>query len=127
MHVLIVRLSSMGDLVQTLPALTDAAHAIPGIRFDWVVDESFAQVPAWHRNVDEVMPFSLRRWRRAARQAWWSGEAGAFLKRLRARRYDAVVDVQGEFKSALAALLARGPRSGYDRRAAHEWGAHLTY
>ena len=46
MRVLIVRLSSMGDLVQTLPALTDAAKAIPGIRFDWVVDQSFAQVPS---------------------------------------------------------------------------------
>jgi len=117
----------MGDLVQTLPALTDAARALPGIRFDWVVDESFAQVPAWHQSVETVMPCAFRRWRRAPRQAWRSDEAGAFLKRLRSRRYDLIVDVQCELKSALAALLARGPRSGYDRRTVHEWGAQFIY
>ena len=56
MRLLIVRLSAMGDLVQTLPALTDAAKAFPDIKFDWVVDESFAQVPAWHSHVEHVFP-----------------------------------------------------------------------
>lgn len=45
MRVLIVKTSSMGDVLHTLPALTDAAQAIPGIRFDWVVEEGFAQIP----------------------------------------------------------------------------------
>src|SRR5712691_4916668 len=110
MRVLIVRLSSMGDLVQTLPALTDAAQAIPGIRFDWVVDESFAQVPAWHRNVDNVMPTAFRRWNGNWRKALKSGEPQAFLKKLRAQKYDLVIDVQCELKSAFAARLAKGTR-----------------
>ena len=127
MHVLIARLSSMGDLVQTLPALTDAAKAIPDIRFDWVVDESFSQVPAWHPSVDRVIPSAFRRWNKNWLRAFRGGEPQEFLRELRLRKYDLIVDVQGEFKSGLAARLARGPRHGYDGRAAHEWGAQLLY
>jgi heptosyltransferase-1 len=128
MHVLIVRLSSMGDLVQTLPALTDAVKARPDVRFDWVVDESFADVARWHPQVERVMTSALRRWRRAPRAAIESGEARDFWRALRSRRYDLVVDVQGELKSALAARLARGATHvGYDSRAAHEWGAQFFY
>jgi heptosyltransferase-1 len=127
MRVLIVRLSSMGDLVQTLPALSDAARALPDIRFDWAVDESFAQVPAWHEHVDKVFPSAFRRWRKALGQGVSSGELSSFIKRLRAERYDQIVDVQGEWKSATICRLARGPRRGYDGPSVHEWGAHLTY
>ena len=56
MRVLIVKPSSMGDVLHTLPALTDAAQAIPGIRFDWVVEEGFAQIPSWHKSVERVIP-----------------------------------------------------------------------
>jgi heptosyltransferase-1 len=117
----------MGDLVQTLPALTDAAKAIPGIRFDWVVDESFSEVPAWHPNVETVMPCAFRRWRRDPWQAWRTREPAAFLRRLRAKHYDLIIDVQCELKSALTARLARGRRCGYDRRTVHEWGAQFMY
>lgn len=117
----------MGDLVQTLPALTDAAKAIPGIRFDFVVDESFAEIPAWHPNVGTVFPSAYRRWSRRPWPAWRAGEVGAFLRGLRAKRYDLIIDVQGELKSALAARLARGRRCGYDRHAIHEWGAQFAY
>ncbi|HKR58910.1 MAG TPA: hypothetical protein VJS64_04195, partial [Pyrinomonadaceae bacterium] len=97
MRILIVRLSAMGDLVQTLPALTDAARAIPQIKFDWVVDESFAQVPAWHSHVENVFPTALRRWGRNWIESLQSGEPQALLKRLRANQYDLIVDVQGGF------------------------------
>lgn len=127
MHVLIVRLSSMGDLVQTLPALTDASCAIPGITFDWIADESFAQVPAWHKDVETVIPSSFRRWRKNWCRAFKSGEPQDFLKTIRARKYDLIVDLQGELKSAFATRLARGSRVGYDSRAVHEWGAQFAY
>ena len=68
MRVLIVKTSSMGDVLHTLPALTDAAQAIPGIRFDWVVEEGFAQIPSWHESVERVIPVAIRRWRKA----WFS-------------------------------------------------------
>ncbi|MDQ1638342.1 MAG: heptosyltransferase [Pyrinomonadaceae bacterium] len=117
----------MGDLVQTLPALSDAARAIPEISFDWIVDESFAQVPGWHRNVETVIPSAFRRWRKNWRRAFKSGEPQSFLRKVRAQKYDFIVDVQCELKSALASRLARGPRYGYDSRAVHEWGAQFAY
>jgi len=127
MRVLIVRLSAMGDLVQTLPALTDAAAARPDIKFDWVVDEAFADVPRMHPAVERVITSALRRWGRGWRSAFAGGEVQAFLRELRRENYDLIIDVQGNFKSALAGLLARGTRAGYVGRDAHEWGAHLTY
>ena len=117
----------MGDLVQTLPALTDAARAIPGIKFDWIVDESFAHVPRWHSHVENVFPLALRRWGKNWIDAFKSGEPQALLKRVRAQNYDMVVDVQGGFKSAFASRLARGLRSGHDHRGVHDWGAQFFY
>ncbi|RLA01313.1 MAG: lipopolysaccharide heptosyltransferase 1, partial [Gammaproteobacteria bacterium] len=54
MRVLIIKTSSLGDVLHTLPAVTDASRHNPGIRFDWVVEEAFAEVPAWHAAVDDV-------------------------------------------------------------------------
>lgn len=122
-----MRLSSMGDVVQTLPALTDAARAIPDIRFDWAVDESFAQVPAWHPQVDNIFPSGLRRWGKDLTQVIKSRQAVDFVKRLRLTNYDAIVDLQGEWKSALILRLAKGPRHGYDAASVHEWGANNAY
>jgi len=123
MRVLIVRLSSMGDVVHTLPAITDAAKAIPGLRFDWAVDEAFAQIPSWHPSVETVLPAALRRWG----PKLTSDEVSEFRKKLRSRRYDFIVDLQGEFKSALIARFARGVRCGYDATSVHERGAQLMY
>lgn len=117
----------MGDLVQTLPALTDAAKAIPKIKFDWVVDEAFAQVPTWHSHVENVFATGLRRWGKNWSAVLNSGELQAFVKRLRASPYDMIVDVQGGFKSAAIARLAKGPRAGHDQRGVHDWGAQLFY
>ena len=113
----------MGDVVHTLPAVTDAAKAIPGLQIDWAVDEAFAQIPAWHSNVETVFPAALRRWgpNPAGR------EVRQFRKELRRQRYEFVVDLQGEFKSALITRLARGVRCGYNAASVHERGAQLTY
>jgi heptosyltransferase I len=117
----------MGDVVHTLPALSDAAQAIPSVRFDWAVDEAFAQIPAWHRNVEKVFPVALRRWRGRLASQDGRAEARAFLKTLRAEKYDLIADLQGEFKSAFVARLAKGGRAGYDGASAREWGAHFSY
>lgn len=127
MKVLIVRLSSMGDVVQTLPAIEDAVRAIPDISFDWVVDESFADIPKWHPSVDTVIAASMRRWRGDAASILTDKQLGAFIKQVRATRYDAVVDLQGVLKSAAVTRLARGRRVGYDSRSVHEWGAQAAY
>ena len=128
MRVLIVKTSSLGDVIHTLPAITDAVEAIPGIRFDWVVEEAFAEIPAWHSAVERVIPVALRRWRKGWRAAFNSGEPQTFLQDLRQDSYDLIIDAQGlMFKSALVAMLAKGPRAGYDRSSARDLWVAPTY
>jgi heptosyltransferase-1 len=128
MRVLIVKTSSMGDVLHTLPALTDAVQAFPGIRFDWVVEEGFAQIPSWHEAVDRVIPVAIRRWRKAWFSAPIRGERQAFRDAVRAQKYDAIIDAQGLVKSAaLVTRLAHGVKHGMDWQTAREPLASLFY
>ncbi|WP_333495448.1 lipopolysaccharide heptosyltransferase RfaC [Kluyvera sp. CHPC 1.251] len=128
MRVLIVKTSSMGDVLHTLPALTDAMRAIPGIRFDWVVEEGFAQIPSWHEAVDRVIPVAIRRWRKAWFSAPIQAERKAFKEAVQAVDYDAVIDAQGLVKSAaLVTRLAHGVKHGMDWSTAREPLASLFY
>lgn len=120
MRVLLVKTSSLGDVIHTLPALTDAARAIPGIRFDWVVEEAFAEIPAWHPAVDRVIPVAIRRWRKAPFRAWTSGEWRRFTRELLSVRHDLTIDAQGLLKSALLTRYASIPVHGLDRASARE-------
>ncbi len=121
MRVLIVKTSSMGDVLHTLPALTDAMNAIPGISFDWVVEEGFVQIPSWHPAVDKVIPVAIRRWRKN----WFGSETRQqrcdFKRELQSRTYDAVIDAQGLIKSAaLITRVAKGKKHGQDAKSARE-------
>lgn len=128
MRVLIVKTSSMGDVLHTLPALTDAVQAIPGIRFDWVVEEGFAQIPSWHSAVDNVIPVAIRRWRKAWFSASVKAERQAFRQKVQAQKYDAIIDAQGLVKSAaLVTRLAQGVKHGMDWQSAREPLASLFY
>lgn len=127
MRVLIIKTSSLGDVIHTLPAITDAAHAIPGIRFDWVVEEGFAEIPSWHPAVDQVIPVAIRRWRKNLWQTIKSGEWKAFKQRLRARKYDLVIDAQGLVKSAWLTRYVKAPVVGLDRYSAREGWASRFY
>ena len=127
MRVLIIKTSSLGDVIHTLPAITDAAHAIPGIRFDWVVEEGFAEIPSWHPAVDQVIPVAIRRWRKNIWQALKSGEWKAFKQRVRARKYDLVIDAQGLVKSAWLTRYVKAPVAGLDRYSAREGLASRFY
>ena len=127
MRVLIIKTSSLGDVIHTLPALTDAAHAIPGIRFDWVVEEGFAEIPSWHPAVDQVIPVAIRRWRKNLWQTLKSGEWKAFKQRVRERQYDLVIDAQGLVKSAWLTRYVKAPVAGLDRYSAREGWASRFY
>ena len=121
MKVLIVKTSSMGDVIHTLPALTDAQKAIPNIQFDWVVEEAFAEIPCWHSAVNRVIPVAIRRWRTNLlnRQTWQEWQS--YVKALRTEEYDAVIDAQGLIKSAvLVTKQARGTKYGYDKHSVRE-------
>lgn len=127
MRVLLIKTSSLGDIIHTLPALTDAARAIPGIRFDWVVEENFAEIPRWHPAVDRAIPVAIRRWRKALIKTWMSGEWRRFTRKLVETRYDATIDAQGLLKSALLTRYATIPVHGLDRESAREPLASRLY
>lgn len=118
--VLLVKTSSMGDVVHNLPVVSDVRYAFPDAEIDWVVEEGFAGIPRLHTGVREVLPVAIRRWRSRLWQRRTRGEIRVFLQRLRARGYDAVIDTQGLLKSALIARAARGARFGLDWESARE-------
>jgi heptosyltransferase-1 len=126
-RVLVVKTSSLGDVIHSLPALTDAARAIPDIKFDWVVEQSFAEVPSWHPVVDRVIPVAVRRWRKHPVQAWRSGEWSEFKQKVGHYSYDAVIDAQGLVKSAWLTRYAKGVRYGLDKASAREPIASYFY
>lgn len=125
--ILFVKTSSLGDVVHNCPAVSDAARALPGAAIDWIVEEPFAGIAAMHRAVRRVIPVAVRRWRSALwKPSVWS-EIGTWRGRVRAERYDAVVDTQSLVKSALICTLARGERHGMDRASARESLAAAFY
>lgn len=127
MRVLIVKTSSLGDVIHTLPAVTEAKRLRPDIVFDWVVEESFAEIPAWHPAVETVIPVALRRWRRHPLQMLKQGDWGRFRRHLSLQTYDAVIDAQGLIKSAFLSRLVKAPHHGYDRDSIREPLAARAY
>ncbi|QFY41994.1 lipopolysaccharide heptosyltransferase I [Candidatus Methylospira mobilis] len=113
MRILIIKMTSLGDIVHMLPALTDAAARLPGLSVDWVVEENFAAIPELHPAVGRIIPIALRRWRKTPLSASVRREIGSFAASLRKEPYDLIIDSQGLIKSAAVGMLARGVRSGY--------------
>ena len=124
MQALLIKMSSLGDLVHALPAVTAAGRR--GVRFDWVVEEAFQAVAQRHPAVDRVIPIAWRRWRKSP---WdFGAEMKAFFKALRAKEYDLLLDAQGLAKSAAVARLARSKeRVGFARRDVREAVAAWAY
>ena len=111
-RILIVKLSSLGDVVHAMAAVQDIRRALPQAHIDWLVEHSFAPLVARCHGVERVIPCALRRWRthplaRQTRQEW-----AEFKAVLQLHAYDAVIDLQGLTKSALVARLARTSSTG---------------
>jgi heptosyltransferase-1 len=119
-RVLFVKLSSLGDVIHHLPAVTDLARHRPELHVAWAVEEAYAELVRLHGGVHEVIPIGLRTVRRAPFDgSRWARLAAA--RRVLARgRWDYVVDSQGLLKSALVARAADGVRFGLDKRSARE-------
>lgn len=127
MKILIIKTSSLGDLVHMLPALSEAVARLPGLRADWVAEEDFTDIPAMHPAVDRVISVAMRRWRRAPWRRQNLRELRDFIAALRRDSYDLVLDSQGLIKSAFYAAWACGPRAGPDFASARESLASLAY
>ncbi|OGT46864.1 MAG: lipopolysaccharide heptosyltransferase I [Gammaproteobacteria bacterium RIFCSPHIGHO2_12_FULL_38_11] len=128
MHVLLIKVSSMGDIIHTLPALTDAMNAIPDLEVDWVVEPAFADIPAWHPAVKNIILIPLRQWKKNIFNKKNILSIIQFIKKLREKKYDLIIDAQGLlFKSAIVAKIARGEIHGYDKNAARDKFSSYLY
>lgn len=125
--ILIVRTSSLGDLVHMLPAMSDIMQHVPGAQIDWIVEDTFIEIPGWHAGIHDVIPVAHRRWRKH----WWSAQTritrAALRKTLDERHYDIVLDMQGLMKSIWLVRQTHGQRHGLDRRSAREPLASFFY
>jgi heptosyltransferase-1 len=126
-RILLVKTSSMGDVIHNLPIVNDIRARFATAEIHWVVEESFADVPRLHPGVDRVIPLALRRWRKTLYRPRTWAELSAFKAALRATAYDCILDTQGLVKSALIARMAQGPRCGLDWHSAWEPLGTLLY
>ncbi len=111
--ILLVRVSSLGDVLHNLPMVAALLRAYPGAQIDWVVEEGYVSLVRLHPQVGKIIPFALRRWRKSLTDRVTRAEIGGFFRTLREERYDLVFDTQGLLKTGIimgAAKLAPGGR-----------------
>lgn len=119
-RILLVKTSSLGDVIHNLPVVSDIVAALPGAQIDWIVEESLVALPRLHAAIGRVIPVAIRRWRtRLFSPRTWR-EASAFRREVRARTYDSTVDTQALFKSAIITRMSRGKGYGLGWRASRE-------
>jgi heptosyltransferase I len=126
-HVLLIKSSSLGDVIHCLPAVSDMSRQVPDLTLDWVIEESLADIARLHPAVTRVIPVQLRRWRRRPFDGETWREFNAFRARIGEAPYDRIIDAQGLIRSAVLARLAAGVRCGYDRHSVREPPASLFY
>ena len=125
--ILIIKTSSLGDVVHQMPAITDARRYRPGARITWVVEEALAPLAKLHPAVDEVIAVSTRRWRtQLLKPSTWN-EISDFRARLQGANPELTIDTQGLIRSALIARIADGPHHGYDVASIREPIASFFY
>ncbi len=117
----------MGDVVHTMPAVTDIARHRPDAQIHWLVEAPFAALPAMHPSVHKVHTIAWRKWRKKL----FDSQTREAIKRsraeLRAEYFDLILDAQGLIKSAFFSGQARGLRAGYDWKSAREPAASIWY
>ncbi len=118
MKILVVRLSSLGDILHLFPAISDLRRRFPQAEIHWLVEPAFAEMSGWHAAVDKVIPVPLR----AQKKTWWKLPAllGKVRRQLRSEHYDIVLDAQGLLKSAVLARLAGVTVAGFAAESARE-------
>jgi lipopolysaccharide heptosyltransferase I len=123
--ILVLRLSAVGDVIRTLPAVKALKEYRPSASITWIVEEASRALLESQPEIDEVIVFPRKRWAdgmKSARKIWGTmGEMRKFISGLRSRRFDVVLDFHGLIKSGLLAFLSRSPkRIGFDRRSSKE-------
>lgn len=124
---LIVKTTSLGDIVHMLPAISDAKRQIPEVSFDWVAESGFTEIPAWHPNVDQVIKISLRKWRKQVFSKATRKSYKIFKTQIKATNYEKTIDSQGLIKSAMVARMSQGETWGYDKHSIRDPFASYLY
>ena len=127
MRLLIVKTSSMGDVVHAMPVVNDIRRHLPQAEIDWLVEAPFAAIPQMHPGINRVLPMAWRKWRGQLYKTTTWQAMGQLRRQLRAGKYDVVLDLQGLLKSALWARQAGAPVLGYDKASIREPAAALCY
>lgn len=136
MKLLIIKTTSLGDVIHCLPVVNDIRTHFPNAQIDWVVEESFADIPRMHAGVNNIFTVAVRRWKKSifSRKTW--AEIAAFKQLIQgnksnANQYDAIIDCQGLLKSALITSEAKtnlkGLKHGYNKNSIREPIACLFY
>ena len=107
MKILIVRVSSLGDVVHNMPMLADIKRHYPDAQIDWVVEEAYADLIRLNRHVHNVIPYAQRRWRKSLLSSATRVEIRAFRAALKREAYDVVFDTQGLLKTGIVMGMAR--------------------
>jgi heptosyltransferase I len=116
---LIVKTSSLGDIIQTFPSLSYLRRKFPYAQIDWVVEKSFAELILTHPDVNNVHLIDSKTWRKGVFSHW--KEVLQFRKELQKITYDAVFDLQGNVKSGFITSLVRSPsKVGFGWKTVHE-------
>ena len=117
MRVLLIKTSSLGDVVHALPAVSDATES--GYEIDWVVEEAFSEIAELHPGVSNVIPIAWRRWRKSLFSSFQ--EMRDFKRELSGKHYDICLDSQGLYKSGACSLFSNSnSRVGFDYGSARE-------
>jgi len=124
---LIVKTSSLGDIVHMLPAISDAKRKLPDISFDWVAETGFIEIPEWHPDVDQVIEIGLRKWRKQLFSKETREAYKLFKTQLKATNYEKAIDSQGLIKSAIVARMSQGETWGYDKHSIRDPFASYLY
>ncbi|MDE2427372.1 MAG: lipopolysaccharide heptosyltransferase I [Burkholderiales bacterium] len=112
MNILLVRVSSLGDVLHNMPVVNDLLRHFPHARIDWVVEEAYVNLVRLHPGVGQIFPFALRRWRKSLGAAATRREIRTFVQKLRSQEYDLILDTQGLLKTGLIMGLAKVKHGG---------------
>jgi len=126
-RILLVKTSSLGDVIHNLPVVNDILQYHANAQIDWVVEESFADIPKLHPAISQVYTVAVRRWRKQlfSKKTWQ--EMADFKHQIAQKSYDCVIDTQGLLKSAVISRLAQGVKCGFDRHSVREPIASYFY
>jgi lipopolysaccharide heptosyltransferase I len=121
--ILLIKLSAVGDVVHTVPVLNKLRRRYPAARIDWLLTPTIADLMRHHPAVDNVVLFERHEWSAPWRASAFAGSA-RLAAHLRAIGYDLVIDLHGQFRTAVFAVATGAPvRIGFDRPRAQVWQA----